>query len=131
MIMSALENALPDDLKRHALKLENDLTSPRTELVLPYAEALKAIAIASEYQIAILGLEAFEVQREGLLTVDLADASAYIPFTGDWGAYVAKMNAEAERWIKEHPLGENHGYILSSTSEKEFASLPKRRPDNN
>jgi hypothetical protein len=53
----------------------------------------------------------------------LADASGYIPFIGDWKAYVATMNAEAERWIKGHRLGENHGYILSSASEKEFASL--------
>jgi hypothetical protein len=122
--MSALESVLPEDLKRHALTLGNDLASARTELVLPYAEALRAIAIASEHEIAVLGLEAFEVQGEGLLTVDLADASAYVPFAGDWRAYVAKMNAEAERWLREHRLGENHGYILSSTSKKEFASLP-------
>jgi hypothetical protein len=29
----------------------------------------------------------------------------------------------ASRWLKEHPLGENHGYILSSASETEFANL--------
>jgi hypothetical protein len=37
------------------------------------------------------------------------------------------MNAKAESWIKEHPLRENHGYILTSSSEKEFASLKKER----
>jgi len=122
--MSVLKSVLPDDLKRHALTLGNDFASPRTELVLPYAEALRAIAIASEHEIAVLGLEAFEVQREGLLAADLADASAYVPFEGDWGTYVAKMNAEAELWLREHRLGENYGYILSSTLKKEFASLP-------
>jgi hypothetical protein len=116
-VTNDLERLLPDQLKNAAV------FSGR-ELVLPYAEALNAIRIATEHQIAILGLEAFEVQKEGLLTVDLADASGYIPFKGDWKAYVGTMNAEAERWISEHRLGENHGYILSSTSEKEFASLP-------
>ena len=81
------------------------------------------MSIASEHGIAILGLEAFEVQKDGLLSVDLADASAYIRFTGDWKTYVAAMNAEAERWIREHRLGENHGYILTSASQDEFATL--------
>jgi len=116
--MSQLEHFLPDQLKNAAV-------CPGEELVLPYAEALSAIRIATEHQIAVLGLEAFEVKKEGLLTVSLADASSYTPFTGDWTAYVAIMNAEAERWISEHRLGENHGYILTSTSEKEFASLPR------
>jgi len=37
------------------------------------------------------------------------------------------MNAEADRWLKERRLGENHGYILTSASEREFASLKKFR----
>ena len=114
--MGELERLLPDNLRSAAV-------SSGHELVLPYAEALRAIGIATEHQIAILGLEAFQVQKEGLLTVDYTGYDRDIPFTGDWKAYVAAMNAEAERWIKEHRLGENHGYILSSTSQKEFASL--------
>jgi len=114
--MGELERLLPDHLKSGAV-------SSGHELALPYAEALRAIGIATEHQIAILGLEAFQVQKEGLLTVDYTGYDRDIPFTGDWKAYVAAMNAEAERWIKEHRLGENHGYILSSTSQKEFASL--------
>jgi hypothetical protein len=115
--MSALENNLPEDLKSRALALSND------ELVLPYCEALRAIEIASEHRIAVLGLEAFEVREDGLYTVGLANASAYIRFAGNWQAYVAKMSAEAERWLKEHPLGEGHGYILTSASQDEFAKL--------
>jgi len=117
--MQDLKQFLPDDLKKAAV-------ASGDELVLPYAEALNAIRIATEHQIAVLGLEAFEVQKDGLLTVDMADASSFIPFTGDWKAYVVRMNAEAERWIQQHRLGENHGYILSSASETEFAMLPHR-----
>ncbi|MGH9407350.1 MAG: hypothetical protein ACRD3D_16145 [Terriglobia bacterium] len=56
----------------------------------------------------------------------MADASSYVSFTGDWKAYVARLNEEAERWIQQHRLGENHGYILSSASAGEFAALSAR-----
>ena len=107
--MGMLESILPDDITRQALTLGRELASSRTELVLPYAQALQAIVIATEHEIAILGLEAFEVKKEGLFTVGLADASAYIHFTGDWKTYVARMKTEADHWLGDHRLGENHG----------------------
>lgn len=70
--MGELECLLPDELKNGALASGN-------ELVLPYAEALAAIVIATNHQIAVLGLDAFEVHKDGLRTVYLADASGYIP----------------------------------------------------
>jgi hypothetical protein len=117
--MGELECILPDELKNRAIASGN-------ELVLPYAEALAAILTATNHQIAVLGFEAFEVQKDGLRTVYLADASSYIPFAGDWGVYVTNLNLEAERWLKEHRLGENHGYILTSASERELASAKTR-----
>jgi hypothetical protein len=123
--MGALENVLPEDLRSRALILPSDSETPESELVLPFSDALRAIEIASEHRIAVLGLEAFEVRKDGLLTVGLADASAYIRFAGNWQAYVAIMNPEAERWLEEHPLGEGHGYILTSASQDEFAKLQR------
>ena len=115
-----LESILPDELK-------NGARAPGDELVLPYAGALAAIVIATNHQIAVLGLEAFEVRKDGLLTVAMADASSHAVFTGDWKAYVATMNAEADHWLRENRLGNNHGYILTSASEREFADLKKYR----
>jgi hypothetical protein len=117
-----LERILPDHLRNAALVSETS-----SELVLPYAEALAAIVVATNHQIAVLGVDAYEVQRDGLQTVYLADPSAHLHFTGDWRAYVAGINFEAERWLKGHRLGENHGYSLTSTSESEFTDLQKRR----
>lgn len=114
--MRELDRLLPDDLNDLSIRCGG-------EFVLPYAQTLRAIRVATEHRIAILGLEAFEVQKEGLLTVGMADASSYIPFKGDWGAYVVALNDEAERWVRTHRLGENHGYILTSASQKEFLSL--------
>jgi hypothetical protein len=115
-----LECILPDELKNGALASGN-------ELVLPYAEALAAIVIATNHQIAVLGLEVFEVRKDGLLTVNMADASSHTVFAGDWKAYVATMNAEADGWLRENRLGKNHGCILTSASEREFADLKKYR----
>ena len=114
--MSKLEEVLPDELKRSAIASGN-------ELVLPFAEASAAILIATDHQVAILGVDAFEVRPDGLATVALFDPSCKIAFTGDWKAYVALMNAESGRWLTEHRLGQNHGYILTSASECEFAKL--------
>ena len=113
--MGKLEAVLPEELKKSAIFLSGE------ELVLPFAEASAAILIATEHRVAVLGVDAFEVQSDGLATVALFDASRYIAFTGDWKAYVAGMNAECSLWLKEHRLGENHGYILTSASENEFA----------
>jgi hypothetical protein len=128
MIMGALESILPNGITARAIILGSEpLSGLQTELVLPYVEALAAVMIATEHKIAILGLEAHEVKKEGLFTVGLADASAYIRYAGDWQTYVDKMNAEAEAWLKLHRLGENHGYILTSASETEFTSLTNKK----
>jgi hypothetical protein len=114
--MGKLESLLPEELKRAAV-------SSGSELVLPYSEALYAIRVATEHQIAILGLEAFEVQKGGFLTVDYTGYSRWLAPKEAWTAYVTAMNTEAERWIKEHRFGESHGYILTSASQKEFEAL--------
>jgi hypothetical protein len=118
--MGELEQVLPKELTDAARASGN-------EVVLPYVEALKAIVIATRHQIAVLGLEAFEVRKDGLSTVEMTDASSHIVFTGDWKAYVATMNAEADRWLRENRLDENHGYILTSASESEFTRLKGSR----
>ena len=118
--MGELEQILPKEFT-------DAVSASGNEVVLPYVGALKAIVIATRHQIAILGLEAFEVQKDGLLTVGMTDASNRVVFTGDWKAYVATMNAEAERWLRENRLGQNHGYILTSASQSEFTKLKRSR----
>lgn len=115
--MEDLERLLPHDLKNAAVPCGR-------ELVLPYSEALDAVRIATEHLIAVLGLESFEVRPDGLQVVDYSGYDHYITFAGDWKAFVVANNAQAQRWITEHRLGENHGYILTSASQVEFAMVP-------
>jgi hypothetical protein len=112
--MGDLERVLPDELMRAAV-------SSGEELLLPYSEALKAIAIASANQIAILGVELFEVKAGWFQALGCSDYKFLL--AGPWSGFVAVNNVEAERCIREHSLSQNQGYILTSTSQREFASL--------
>jgi hypothetical protein len=111
-----LEDILPNEFKKTAMAFGN-------ELLLPFVHASAAIRLATEHQIAILGIDAFEVQPDGLATVYLSDPSSHIKFTGDWKSYVTTMNAECDRWLEDHRLGAKYGYILTSASENEFINL--------
>jgi len=113
-----LERILPEHVKRRAISIGN-------ELIVPYDDALAAIATATEHQIAVLGFDCGEVLEDGFRVLDYSGYDRDIPFRGTWKGYVAAMNSEAERWIKGHPFGSNHGYVLTSTSEKEFAQLKR------
>ena len=67
--MRKLEAVLPKELRKSAIFLSGD------ELVLSFAAASAAIVIATEHQVAVLGVDAFEVQSDGLATVALFDPS--------------------------------------------------------
>jgi hypothetical protein len=115
-ITGDLDCALSEDIRLRSIAIGN-------ELILPYEDALAAIGIATEHEIAVLGFDSGEVLGDGFQVLGYTGYDANIPFAGDWKAYVEAMNIEAERWLKEHRLGKNHGYILSSTSREEFDEL--------
>jgi hypothetical protein len=118
--MGDLERILPDDLMKSAVMCGK-------EVVLPYLEALRAIAIASNHLIAVLGVESFEVVKDRFQVISYSGYDcSFISFAGDWKAFVSAMNTEAQGWVNENRLGENYGYILTSTSETEFMSLPSQ-----
>jgi hypothetical protein len=112
-----LDHILPEEMKKRAVRIGN-------ELILSHEDGLTAIAIATEHQIAVLGFELGEVLDDGFRVVDYSGYE--YKFSGAWDAFVRTNNGEAERWSKEHRLGQNHGYIVTSTSEREFANLRQR-----
>ncbi len=104
-----MNRVLPDDVKERAVTTGN-------ELILSYEDALNAVSLANEHKIAVLGFDAGEVLEDGFQASEYTGYDCEIEFSGDWNSYVASMNALAERWLKEHPLPKNHGYILTFTS---------------
>jgi hypothetical protein len=113
-----LDRLLTEEMKKRALAIGN-------ELIFSYEDALAAIGIATEHEIAVLGFEAGEVRHDGFQVVDYNGYE--FRFCGDWNEFVRMNNTEAERWITEHRFGKNYGYVVTSTSEREFAELQQQR----
>ena len=108
-----LDRALSEDVRLRAIAIGN-------ELILPYEDALAAIGIANEHEIAVLGFDSGEVLDDGFQILDCTGYDANIPFTGDWKMYVKDINIASKHWIEGHRLGKNRGYIITSVSQKEF-----------
>jgi hypothetical protein len=117
-ITGDLDHALSEDIRLRSIAIGN-------ELILSYEDALAAIGIATKHEIAVLGFDSGEVLDDGFQVLGYTGYDANISFRGDWKAYVQAMNMEAERWLKEHRLGKNHGYILTSTLQEEFEEVQR------
>ena len=113
-----LDRALSEDIRLRAIAIGK-------ELILSYEDVLAAIGIATAREIAVLGFDSGEVLEDGFQVLGYTGYDGNVPFTGDWKAYVEAMNIEAERWVTEHRLGKNHGYIMTSTSQKESDELQR------
>ena len=114
--LNDFERVLPSYIKDRALPIGN-------ELILPYDDAVAAIDIATEHEIAVLGFDPGEVLENGFQVMGWSEYDCKIKFTGDWSAYVAALNGEAKRCIESHRLGRNCGYVLICTSRMEFSQL--------
>jgi hypothetical protein len=100
--MGDLEKILP-------IEITSSNLWPGNAFVLLPAEASSAVGIATEHQIANLGFEAFEVRKNGSLTVALNDPSVHIPFkTG---------STYAELWSK-------HGLTIPFSYLEGFLRIP-------
>jgi hypothetical protein len=114
--VGTLEDILPETIRSSAMTMGK-------ELVLHHPYALLAIDLADRHHIAVLGVELCEIQEDGVLVPDYSGYDSNIPEGGDWQTYALGMNLEAKRWVEKHPIVSNQGYILTSTSEKEFRDL--------
>jgi len=117
--MDDLEKLLPNEIRALAAR-----TSNGKELVIPFAETLRAIEFANKHLIAVLGVEAFRILDAGL---GVETYSGYgFNFDGDWPNFVRLNNEASLEFVNENPFGKGYGYILTATSEAEFKALPKQ-----
>jgi len=82
----AFDNILPSAIPAAALHNGN-------EWVLPLPHAKEAIKLASEHLIAILGVEVFHIEENGLRVENYTGYG--FDFLGDWPAYVQQNNRAA------------------------------------
>jgi len=102
------------------------------ELTFPFPEVLSVVAICTRAEIAVLGIDLFEVRSDGYSTKKLSLYSHDQPTqkrldltlrTSGWYAYVKASNTLAEEFIRENPSGDDHVYILTTASRKEFDDI--------
>ena len=115
--MKDLCDALPTNLRIRARESEN-------ELLFPFPDIVEVIDFATHHGIAVLGLEVFQVEADSLRVLGFSRYE--VPYPGDWNEFVESNNAQALQLVQAFPRGEEHGYILSSASEREFRDLDRK-----
>jgi hypothetical protein len=103
------------------------------ELTFPFPEVLEVIRLCSTNEIAVLGVELFLVKDDGHYASGCSDydlqekqkwplvQSAY------WPEYVRYNNALAEESVRRNPLGDEHVYVLTTSSWTEFCKIQEMR----
>jgi hypothetical protein len=94
---------------------------------------LDVISQCSINEIAVLGVEINEAHGQRFQTEYLSRYNVPITPDGlqidDWGSYVQANNSLAKNFIRQHPTGDEHFYLLAATSWREFLMIQamKRR----
>jgi hypothetical protein len=104
-----------------------------SELTFTFPEVLEAIKLCTSEQIAVLGVEVFKVRAGGYYTENLSvyDLKPELKRGPEnkegWVDYVRANNALAEDFISQNPAGDDHVYILTTSSWGEFCKIPEIR----
>ena len=115
------------------------------ELTFAFPEVLNVIKLCTANEIAVLGVEIFLVKNEGYYASGCSDYDLQVARQwehmeiNNWARYVRVNNELAEQSILRNPRGDDHVYILTASSLKEFgetrkqmrrlAKLSPRRPE--
>ena len=94
------------------------------EIGFSFPEVLEAVRLCTAGGTAVLGVEVFHVRGE---TYETTKLSAYELPDQEWGAYVSANNALAEEFITSNPTGDEHIYVLTTSSWREFCQIQGMR----
>jgi hypothetical protein len=84
------------------------------ELCFTRPNAIEAVKVCSTLDIAVLGVEMFQVQENLLLAEGCSDYELQVQPT-EWKEYVLENNRLADASIREYPdTNGNHVYILTT-----------------
>jgi hypothetical protein len=97
------------------------------ELFFTFPEVQNVIKLCTANQIAVLGLELFEVRPEGYRTKKLSGYDQEMdkgPENVDgWPEYVDRSNGLAKEFVRLNPTGDDHVYVLTASSWREFCKI--------
>ena len=101
------------------------------EMTFSFPEVLEVIKLCTANRIAVLGLELFEVHPEGYHTKKLSGYDQQMnkgPEKIDgWPDYVRMNNALAEDFVRQNPTGDDHVYVLTTSSWREFCEIQEMK----
>ena len=112
-----------------------DLVSDKAtgEPAFTFPDVVEVIQLCTANQIAVLGMEIFAVKdgkyyASGSSTYDLQITRKWpeVPLS-DWHRYVAENNVLAEQSVRLNPRGDEHVYVLTTASWREFRKLQETR----
>lgn len=95
------------------------------ELAFAYPDVLEAISLCTAKGIAVLGVEIFLVRPERFQTERLSIYDQHMRQgsevdKGGWSDYVAENNRLADEFVRAHPSGDDHVYVLTTAFWAEF-----------
>jgi hypothetical protein len=99
------------------------------ELTFPFSEVLRIIELCSANQIAVLGVELFLVKADGYYAsgcsdYDLQEKQKWPEVQlADWPEFVRDNNVLAQECVRRNPLGDEHVYVLTTSSWREFCEI--------
>jgi hypothetical protein len=103
------------------------------ELAFTFPAVSEVIRLCTGNEIAVLGVEILEVRDDGYYTKHLSIYDQELTDCPrqrqEWGHYVAQNNALAEEFVGRNPTGDDHIYVLTTSSWEEFGQAQKLRED--
>ncbi len=123
----------PQDIERipSIVALSNDRSIG--ELAFTFPEVLEVIRLCTENEIAVLGVELFFVKNHeyyasGCSTYHIQMMQKWPEVQKhNWSKYVQESNKQAEESVQTNPTGDEHAYVLSTSSWSEFCEIQKVR----
>jgi len=117
---SDLDSLVPFELQQTAWKSGE-------EFAYPYPNVLKVVDIANKNGIAILGFEFFQILPSHPRFATEALTGYELRFNGYWPGFVQDNNLLAAYYIEKNRREGDYGFILTSTSEREFLQIDQQR----
>ena len=97
-------------------------TRSGAEWALVREDAIALVEAASSRGVAVLGVEVFQPQGDGLQAVG---TTVYQHERVQWAAFVTRNNESALKFLRAQPGDLNLCYILTAATEMEFSELKK------
>ncbi len=102
------------------------------ELTFPFPEVLDVIKLCSKNLIAVLGPDLFKITSHGLYQTEKLsgyhlEIKIHPQRIEEWPEYVRINNMLAEEFIRQNPAGDDHVYILTTASWREFCRIQEMR----